>query len=352
MRIRSILIPLAFCPLPVSQARALNIIPTFVDSSDQAWTDTQKSVVLEAIGDWEKRILDNQTINVSFDLTHAAAIGATDSVLARWAGTIKVLPPSVYPWTPTVQQVIEFNQDLMNPSLPNQLEFTAGVVAPGDWDGLSVTRHELCHMLGFTQYFYWQGHTDKWSIHVSGTTFNPGGLNVQMDNAIDVSNVADSGPTAGDLMTPTMPNGVRKQIGATDLKMLEVAYHYAMIPGDLDRDGKVDFSDLAALARSYGQSNATWDSGDFNNDGTVGFDDLTALARNYGETLDTYGFGLSAGAASQPTAAQLGQPTPTVRADVEAAFAEIPEPRDVSVLLPIAAAMVRRRTTSARTTGA
>jgi len=344
MRIRSIFIPLAFCLLPLSQARALNIIPTFVDSSDQAWTDSQKSVILEAIGDWENRILDNQTINVSFDLTHAAAIGATDSVLARWAGTIKVLPRSVYPWTPTVQQVIEFNEDLMNPSLPNHLEFTAGVVAPGDWDGLSVTRHELCHMLGFTQYFYWQGHADKWSSHVSGTTFDPGGLSVQMDNAIDVSHVADSGPTAGDLMTPTMPNGVRKQIGATDLKMLEVAYHYAMIPGDLNRDGKVDFSDLAGMARSYGQSNATWDSGDFDNDGTVGFDDLVALVRNYGQTLDPNGFGQSADAASQPTAAQRAQLSSIFRGEVEAAIAEIPEPLEVSVLFPIAAAIVRRRT--------
>lgn len=352
MRIHTILIPLAFWPLPASQARAVSIIPTFVDSSDQAWTDSQKAVILAAIGDWENRILDDQTIHVSFDLTHAAAIGVTDSVLARWAGTIKVLPQSVYPWTPTVRQVIEFNEDLMNPGLPNHLEFTAGAIAPGDWDGLSVTRHELCHMLGFTQYFYWQGHTDKWSSHVSGTTFDPGGLSVQMDNATDVSHVADTGPTAGDLMTPTMPNGVRKEIGATDLKMLEVAYHYAMIPGDLDRDGKVDFSDLAALARSYEQGNATWDSGDFNNDGTVGFDDLLALARNYGQTLDTYGFGQSAGAASQQGAAQLDQLTPIVRADVAAAFAEVPEAPEVSVLFPIAAAMVRRRTTSARTTGA
>jgi len=63
----------------------------------------------------------------------------------------------------------------MNPGLPNHLEFTAGAVAPGNWDGLSVTRHKLCHMPGFTQYFYWQGHTDKWSSHVSGTTFDPGG---------------------------------------------------------------------------------------------------------------------------------------------------------------------------------
>ena len=58
------------------------------------------------------------------------------------------------------------------------------------------------------------------------------------------------------------------------------------IPGDADRDGSVDFSDLVALARHYGESSgATWSQGDFNADGSVGFDDLVILARHYGQTL-------------------------------------------------------------------
>ena len=59
------------------------------------------------------------------------------------------------------------------------------------------------------------------------------------------------------------------------------------LPGDADLDGKVDFADLAIVARHYGQQNATWAEGDFNADGSVGFDDLVLLARNYGSTALT-----------------------------------------------------------------
>ena len=58
------------------------------------------------------------------------------------------------------------------------------------------------------------------------------------------------------------------------------------IPGDADRDGSVDFTDLVSLARHYGKSSgATWSQGDFNADGSVGFDDLVTLARHYGQSL-------------------------------------------------------------------
>jgi len=54
--------------------------------------------------------------------------------------------------------------------------------------------------------------------------------------------------------------------------------------GDVSLDGSVGFADLVALARHYGQSNASWDQGDMNYDGAVGFDDLVTVARNYGAT--------------------------------------------------------------------
>lgn len=54
------------------------------------------------------------------------------------------------------------------------------------------------------------------------------------------------------------------------------------LPGDADLNGKVDFADLAIVARHDGQNNATWADGDFNADGAVGFDDLVLLARDYG----------------------------------------------------------------------
>ena len=53
-----------------SSARGIVIVPTFVDSPDQAWTDDEKAVVNLAIQNWENRILDNQTVNFTFDFTH------------------------------------------------------------------------------------------------------------------------------------------------------------------------------------------------------------------------------------------------------------------------------------------
>ena len=58
----------------------------------------------------------------------------------------------------------------------------------------------------------------------------------------------------------------------------------ALLPGDANRDGRVDFADLLVLGQHYGESGATWATGDFNADGAVGFDDLLLLARYYGQS--------------------------------------------------------------------
>jgi len=98
------------------------------------------------------------------------------------------------------------------------------------------------------------------------------------------------------------------------------------LPGDANNDGKVGFDDLVILARNYGKNGAVWEDGDFNADGNVGFDDLVILARNYGKM----------------SAAQLNALSPAFRADVEQAFAEVPEP-SVAALFFISSAMLLRR---------
>jgi hypothetical protein len=55
------------------------------------------------------------------------------------------------------------------------------------------------------------------------------------------------------------------------------------IVGDLDGDGDVDLTDLAALLGNYGMtSGATWADGDMDGDGDVDLTDLSALLSNYG----------------------------------------------------------------------
>ena len=100
------------------------------------------------------------------------------------------------------------------------------------------------------------------------------------------------------------------------------------IPGDADLDGLVGFDDLVTLARNYGKNNAMWQDGDFNGDGNVGFDDLVILARNYGKTM---------------TAAELAALDPSFRAEVQQAFADVPEPSLAPLLLLAAAGLCHRR---------
>ena len=88
-------------------------------------------------------------------------------------------------------------------------------------------------------------------------------------NTLDfvVSNPGDPG-----IINPT---GLRVEMtGSADLPL----------PGDANRDGTVNFTDLLTLAQHYGKA-GTHDQGDFNADGSVGFDDLLLLAQNYGRSL-------------------------------------------------------------------
>jgi hypothetical protein len=60
------------------------------------------------------------------------------------------------------------------------------------------------------------------------------------------------------------------------------AFHFNVLPGDIDQDGTVGFSDLLRLAQNYGASDLS--NEDLNQDGQVNFADLLALAQNYGAT--------------------------------------------------------------------
>jgi len=101
------------------------------------------------------------------------------------------------------------------------------------------------------------------------------------------------------------------------------------LPGDANFDGTVGFDDLLILARNYGKSgDVGFVNGDFDMDRKVDFGDLVTLARNYG---------------APPTIAQLTQLDPALRADVERAFADVPEPVDLPVLSLAMLALCRVR---------
>src|SRR3954469_13135256 len=70
---------------------------------------------------------------------------------------------------------------------------------------------------------------------------------------------------------------------------------FYVMGGDANRDRKVDFLDLAALAQNYNTSGGkTWADGDFNGDGNVDFLDLALLAQRYNTGLAAPGAAMSA----------------------------------------------------------
>ena len=91
------------------------------------------------------------------------------------------------------------------------------------------------------------------------------------------------------------------------------------LPGDANLDGKVNFSDLLTLAQNYGGTNLLWQDGDFTGEGKVDFSDLLILAQHYGQ--------------GTPTGGQLAGLPAGFRADVERAFAEVPEPVGLPLLI-------------------
>ena len=65
-----------------------------------------------------------------------------------------------------------------------------------------------------------------------------------------------------------------------------------LVPGDANRDGKVDGSDVTILAGNWqagvdGSGGVTWEMGDFNSDGKVDGSDVTILAGNWQAGVET-----------------------------------------------------------------
>ena len=106
-----------------------------------------------------------------------------------------------------------------------------------------------------------------------------------------------------------------------------------LLPGDLNYDAKVDFSDLVTLASHYGTTKgASYVQGDINGDGRVDFSDLVLLAGHYGQDLD-------AGA----TAIAIAD----IRMSLFTSSSPIPEPALVGVIC-VGAQLLRRTGRSRR----
>ncbi|HEY7117662.1 MAG TPA: hypothetical protein VH475_13820 [Tepidisphaeraceae bacterium] len=105
-------------------------------------------------------------------------------------------------------------------------------------------------------------------------------------------------------------------VGGDDLR-----FDFFQLAGDANRDRKVDFADLVALAQHYQVSDGlrTLADGDFTGDGNVDFDDLVKLAQNYNRSLDGAPVTGAAAPFATALAATLGMTPPASTAAAKTA---------------------------------
>lgn len=211
----------------------LEIVPSFVDGGGYSWDAVKRGVIERAIADWEAVIADEGRVYVTFSLSAMGADGYGALARLRYA----IFPAegsSLFPWSEGLDLSVSFNTDRFTGAYYiwwDPTPWSDGDQPAGTWDALTLARHELGHILGFTAGFYFAdvrlpSQYDKWRVHVVGDVFDPGGLAVKLASTMDVSHVADP----MDLMHPVLRTCIRKPISEIDLKMLALAYGYRVVP--------------------------------------------------------------------------------------------------------------------------
>lgn len=251
------------------------------------------------------------------NLGSGQALGVWDGTQVGWAG-----PFHAALWQGTAASMVDLNP-------PGFMTSEATGISHGEIVGSASS-------MNFTHALLWTGSSASSAVDLNGVNLSSAALatnGVQQvgyvsnqvppngGHPMDQHAVVWTGTAASIQALPIPPRYRLPNLVATAIDSdgdivgneASVMWIPRRVPGDANFDGTVDFSDLLIVARNYGRSgDVGFVNGDFDMDGSVGFDDLIILARNYG--------------GSAPTASQLAQFDPVFRADVEAAFADVPEP--------------------------
>lgn len=211
--------------LMAGSAAGLDIVPTFVDTEEVAWTDAKKAVVLQAIADYEAVIDVDETVSVMFSFFDPDEAG----VHAMWWGAGEPRRTrSTRPWTRGLRHGILISYHLANGAWFDPTPATDDDIPADKYDALTVYRHEIGHMMGHRDKYCWDGWgrpdpTDMWMAQIDEDgVFDAEGLAVPMCVG-NYGHAADAG-----LMNPVVVPGRRYDVTRT-VQMLATAYGYPII---------------------------------------------------------------------------------------------------------------------------
>lgn len=124
--------------------------------------------------------------------------------------------------------------------------------------------------------------TDFYTFDPSSNTYAP---LVSPDGSSGVAVYNSAGLYTTDADGNHVPASGPQHGFATEVAAFLPQIDAVILPGDINNDGTVNFSDLLTMAQHYGQMVPSFTGGDVNGDGTVNFSDLLLLAQDYGQAL-------------------------------------------------------------------
>jgi len=211
-----------------------SVLATF----DANITAAQRTVIQQAVGEWERIILTRGFTPAGYPITfsNGPLAGGT---LAR--ATVSHYVPS----GDLISTEIVFDDDgsttwFVDTTPANDSEFSP--TPPAGTDLLSVARHEIGHAVGFID-------TPRVTGLLSGNTFDPSRLNIA---AVDSGGHSDPDLHVNDLMVPTIGASTRRAISLyPDSALIARAYHY---------DITMRFVDAGYWLTGGGSANDPWSS--------------------------------------------------------------------------------------------
>ncbi|MCP5145004.1 MAG: hypothetical protein H6978_09295 [Gammaproteobacteria bacterium] len=240
----------------IQSASALTINANYIDAAGAQWSSVGANaadgrVTFEAaISIWESLITTDMIIDVDVSFADFANDGDPSSSptsvayhQAQWSCGPCPNPLNLTPDASVFSHTIRFDTaDLANVFF-DQSPTSADDLGSQRIDALSISLHELGHMLGFADDVYIQDYFspnayDPWTSLIDGNNvFDPGGLNILMAGSNNLAHIFQgANPCSAAnidrnlLMMPGICNGTRILPGATELSMLRLAYNYDLAP--------------------------------------------------------------------------------------------------------------------------